>query len=1167
MPRVCFTACFALIFSWVCAFAVRAADPFGEGVRPTDPLDPEAERKGFRLPPDFEATLFVAEPRIAKPMNMAFDGRGRLWVTTTLEYPFAAPLDKKGRDSIVVLEDKDGDGHAEFATTFADGLNIPTGVYPYRNGVIAWSIPNIWYFEDTDNDGKADKRTVLYGPLGWERDTHGMSSSFRRGLDGWLYITHGFNNDSVVRGRDGSEIKMNSGNIYRVRVDGASVEQFSWGQVNPFGLGFDPLGNLFSADCHSSPIYQVLRGAYYPSFGKGHDGLGFGPTLMQHSHGSTAIAGLVYLSDDRWPAPFRDNIFVGNVMTSRINRDTLEDQGASRIAREAPDFLVAEDPWFRPVDLQFGPDGALYVADFYNRIIGHYEVPLTHPGRDRDKGRIWRIRYKPASSRPLNLRNASVEDLWAEIGDSNQTRRYLATEELVERGAPKVVDLIQERWRGGVAHWRQKAHGLWILRRLGGLDLAMARAGCTDASRDVRTHAQKILSEIPHSEWRSEHRDLAVAGLSDPDAWVRRAAADALGQHPALENIEPLLRLRALVPDQDGHLLHGVRMALRNQMKVPGSFSKFFGTDVPAKDRAALADVVVAVPGAEAASFLVDQLKRGSAARASQEDMFRHVARHGREADLETLAEMATVRFSDDLTTQVSLFQALQAGVGQRGGALGPSVRHWGGALARALLKSTDAGVAAWSNQPIEGAANPRNPWFLQSRASSDGDRSALFLCSLPTGGESFTGVLRSPSFAVPEKLAFYVAGHDGFPDKPAQKRNGVRLRDAASSEILAETFAPRNDLAQPVSWDLTAHMGKKGILEIVDGDNGSAFAWIAAGRFNPAVVPMPAISPSLTSQRQQASAELAGSLRIEDLAIRFLELLASDSTELEARAAMARSLAVLRPSEKFATLAPLVGDATLPASVRSRISAALANPNSGDPHSIVIEVIQTAPYRGQVKLVQAVAGNPRGAERIIGMTEAGQLSPRLLQERSVAEKLKATLDPSASGRLAKLMAKLPPMNQEIARLVENRRAGYNPVSAKPVQGAALFNQHCAACHQIDGRGGLVGPQLDGIGNRGLERLCEDILDPNRNVDVAFRSQLIVLKDGDVISGLLRREEGETLVVADATGKEQLVPKKSVQERRPSELSLMPENIGELLSQEDFNHLLSFLLSKGSVGR
>ena len=260
---------------WVAFGALVAwgADPFSEGVRPTGPMPPEEEQKGFHVPPDFEVTLFVAEPRIAKPMNMAFDERGRLWVTTTLEYPFPAPLDKKGRDSIVVLEDKDRDGKAEKVTTFVDGLNIPTGLYPYKNGVIAWSIPNIWFFEDADGDGKADKRTVLYGPLGWERDTHGMSSSFRRGLDGWLYITHGFNNDTVARGKDGTEIRMNSGNIYRVRVDGASVEQYSWGQVNPFGLAFDPLGNLFSADCHSAPIYQVLRGAYYPSFGKAHDGL------------------------------------------------------------------------------------------------------------------------------------------------------------------------------------------------------------------------------------------------------------------------------------------------------------------------------------------------------------------------------------------------------------------------------------------------------------------------------------------------------------------------------------------------------------------------------------------------------------------------------------------------------------------------------------------------------------------------------------------------------------------------------------------------------------------------------------------------------------------------------------------------------------------------------
>src|SRR5687768_3885997 len=277
--------------------AAPATDPFSEYVRSTDPLTPEAELKTFRLPPGFEIQLFAAEPQIAKPMNMGFDERGRLWITESREYPFPAPVDKRGRDAIQVLEDADGDGRAEKITTFADGLNIPIGIYPYKGGVIAWSIPNTWHFQDTNGDGKADRRDVLFGPLGWERDTHGMNASFRRGFDGWVYITHGFNNNSTVKGRDGSEIKLNSGNTYRVLPDGSRVEAHTWGQVNPFGLTFDSLGNLYSADCHSSPIYLLLRGAYYPSFGKPDDGLGFAPVLMQHSHNSTAIGGIAFYDD------------------------------------------------------------------------------------------------------------------------------------------------------------------------------------------------------------------------------------------------------------------------------------------------------------------------------------------------------------------------------------------------------------------------------------------------------------------------------------------------------------------------------------------------------------------------------------------------------------------------------------------------------------------------------------------------------------------------------------------------------------------------------------------------------------------------------------------------------------------------------------------------------
>src|SRR5438477_341201 len=380
---------------WIVSSAAGASakDPFAEFVRSTDPLTPEQELKSFHVPPGFEVQLVASEPDIGKPMNMAFDARGRLWITQSREYPFPAPKDRKGRDIIKVLEDTDGDGRADKFTTFAQGLSIPIGLYPYRKGVIAYSIPNISYYEETDGDGRADQQHFLYGPFGFEKDTHGMTSNFRRGFDGWLYACHGFNNTTTIKGTDGQAITMTSGNTYRMKIDGSHVEYFTHGQVNPFGLMFDPLGNLYSADCHSAPIYLLLRGGYYPSFGKPDDGLGFAPAMMTHSHGSTAIGGIVVYAGQNFPVEFQNNVFVGNVMTCRINRDRLEDHGSTRIAKEQPDFLSSDDPWFRPVDLELGPDGTMYVADFYNRIIGHYEVPLTHPGRDRERGRIWRISY------------------------------------------------------------------------------------------------------------------------------------------------------------------------------------------------------------------------------------------------------------------------------------------------------------------------------------------------------------------------------------------------------------------------------------------------------------------------------------------------------------------------------------------------------------------------------------------------------------------------------------------------------------------------------------------------------------------------------------------------------------------------------------------------------
>ena len=234
------------------ARASEAADPLAAHVRPTDPLAPEEERAGFLLPPGFTAELVAAEDRIAKPMNLAFDDRGRLWVSCSLEYPFAAPADRAGRDRIVIVADRDGDGSWEDVTTFADGLNVPIGLVPVADGVICFSIPHIWHLRDVDGDDRVDERVVLYGPLGWEKDTHGLCNAFRPGPDGWIHACHGFNNQTRVAGSDGHAVAMQSGNTFRFRPDGRRIEHFTWGQVNPFGMDFDDRGDLFTADCHTS---------------------------------------------------------------------------------------------------------------------------------------------------------------------------------------------------------------------------------------------------------------------------------------------------------------------------------------------------------------------------------------------------------------------------------------------------------------------------------------------------------------------------------------------------------------------------------------------------------------------------------------------------------------------------------------------------------------------------------------------------------------------------------------------------------------------------------------------------------------------------------------------------------------------------------------------------
>lgn len=970
-------------------------------VAPTDPRTTEDERAAFRLPPGFEAQLVAAEPDIAKPMNLAFDDLGRLWVTSSYEYPWPAKEEALARDKLTILADFGPDGRARSVTTFADRLNIPIGVLPLSDRrAYVHSIPAILELIDEDGDGQADRRSVAYAHFGF-RDTHGMANAFTPGLDGWIYACHGFGNDSNVRGADGRSVAFNSGNTFRIAPDGSRIQPWTFGQVNPFGLAFDSLGNLYSCDCHTRPIYQLLRGSYYPSFGKPDDGLGFGPELMTHDHGSSGLAGIAVYEADAFPEPFRGNVFVGNVVTSRIHRDRLTWTGSSPTAHAEPDLLVSDDPWFRPVDLELGPDGALYVADFYNKIIGHYEVPLDHPGRDRHRGRIWRIVYTGADAQATppphhaDFLHASTAALIADLAHPNLAVRARATHVLAARDDPELDASVRAAIESASNPWLI-AHGLWILHRRQTLEPSLLARFASSGSSLVRVHVQRILAES--DPWDDLHRRLALAALNDSDALVRRCAADALGRHPDPALIRPLLDACHAADPADTHLVHVLRMALRDQLRCPEAFA---GTWSEA-DRHRLADVAPGVPTLPAARFLLDHIRQVNEPDPLLVRSVHHIARYGNaDSDAELVAWARQHRPADD-PFQASLLRAAHQGWLERGAPLHPTARQW--ALHR---------VEAW---------------------------------------------LSGPSLALGLDLA-----------------NQLKLAEAV-------------ERIQSLALD-------------------------------------PSIPPDARGQA------LAGLVALDNL-------------------------------RAVAPLTAILNDGSADVGLREQAAVLLGQTGQTAARDSLAAALASLPARLQNAAAAALAGTRDGASILIDAIRSGKASARLLQTPAVALRLQQSGLPDAESIRTELTRDLPPAADAIDAVIARRFAAYAAGTRNPERGATTFAKHCAACHQIGGIGARVGPQLDGIGARGPERLMEDILDPNRNIDQAFRASQIALRDGRILTGLVTRDEGDTLTLADPAGTLITLPKADIEERALSLLSPMPANLADQIDEADFLDLIAFLATQ-----
>ena len=1176
LPGLC-TASFVFgILSTIvsAAFAQQTEDPFALGVRPTEPITAEAQQKRFSFPDGFQLQLVAAEPQLAKPMNMAFDTRGRLWVSSSEEYPFAAAPGAPAKDTIRILEDTNGDFAADSSTVFADGLNIPIGLLPYRDGVICFSIPNIWFLRDTNGDNQCDERQVLYGPFDTTRDTHGMCNAFRMGDDGWIYACHGFNNRSEVSGRDGHQVVLTSGNTFRFRPDGSRIELYTQGQVNPFGMAIDKFGDIYTADCHTKPVTLLLPGGCYDSFGRPHDGLGYVPNVMEHLHGSTAIAALALGEHTLFPPEYHSSTFDGNVMTSRVNRNSLQRRGSSVRAIEQPDLLACSDPWFRPVDLVAGPDGALYIADFYNRIIGHYEVDLKHPGRDRFRGRIWRLSWAAADSqRPSgsagygpNLTRYSIEQLFDVIHSGTAPAARLAQQQLIESWSAETVATAERSLHSPAPQVRTAA--LHLLAAHGQLPVNALGTLATDPGEQVRVHVQRVLRETAADQLPAGlAADLLQKGFADDSALVRRSAAAAASRQTSPELLPALLRLLHTTELGDVHLRHSVRIALRDHMLHDNWLVDFGRSLKNASDIASIGELCLAVRTPAAAEFVAAHLNViGQRQPQRLPEALQFAAAHVTPEAAEQVVNTIRTGYSGRLTEQGQLLSAMADGFVRRGETAPDAVRRWALELSLSLLGMTNTHdlqalrappSLGWSYSPHAKAPDKNNCWGITtSRRSVDGQTAAALYSSFEAG-EKRTGVWQSATFTAPQTLQFFVAGHDGFPDQPLQESNFVRLRHAQTGAILKSTAPPRNDIAQQVVWDLSQVAGQPVQIELVDGNSDSAYAWLAAGRFS-----HQQLNPSDSSDRRQLALQLASRFQLQELQPALNELLQGASGSPAATAPIAATLATLRRDSQLAALALVPAFPGTPAELSDAVIAVFQGRPEVNASMVLDNAFRAAAAPEQALLAEQLAADSAGAEILATLMDNGRASARLLLRPSIQQKLLAVAAEPTKNRLIALAKQLPDESAQTDKLLSERLNTLQQSQGNPENGKALFQKNCQICHQFRGEGRQVGPNLDGVAGRGLQRMLEDVLAPNRNVDAAFRTTTIVTRDGRAVSGLAKELPDGQLSIVDTQAKETIVAVSDIEERSQSAASPMPANFAEVLTAEQLSDLAAWLLQR-----
>lgn len=725
MRRLSFALC-GLLFCTAPLFAQR-------DLKDIPSPDPELERATFVLPEGFEVNLFAADPQIAKPIQMNFDPQGRLWIVSSEVYPQIEP-GKAANDKVLIVEDKNHDGTADSTFVFADGLLIPTGIAPGDGGAYVGASTELLFLKDTNGDGKADHRRVVLSGFGTE-DTHHIIHTFRWGPEQLLYFSQSIYIHSHLETPWGVK-RLNAGGIWQMRPENLKLDIILRGLVNTWGTAWDQWGATFATDgAGGEGINYVVPGASYTT------AYGAARILRGLNPGSPKDCGLEIVSGAHLPDDWQGSLITNDFRGHRVCRYVLKEQSSGYLSQEQQEVIRSNHVAFRPIDVKQGPDGAIYIADWYNPIIQHGEVDFRDPRRDKVHGRIWRVTYKGKPPvKPTTLVGASTEDLLNALqspeGFVRQQAKRVLRERALEGKHDEVVKALAA-WTHGMdntapGYHRARLEGLWMYV---GLDVVEPELlgwllRCND--HHVRAAATRVighwLDRLPNA------MELLQQRVTDSHPQVRLEAVRVLGRVQEPRAIE--LAALALDKDMDEWLDYALWLTSRELQPVwQPALSK--GEITFGNNARHLAFVLKSAGSPEAVPALVKMLVEKQVQEADRSQVLDVVGEFGRPEALRSVFDLAVA--SQDPV----LLGSLIAAHGKR------NVQPSGDLSSIApLLKSDNAGLRGL-------AARAVGTWHIDSQRESiqklidDPDRGvadAAILGLADFGGEESIKLLQTLS-------------------------------------------------------------------------------------------------------------------------------------------------------------------------------------------------------------------------------------------------------------------------------------------------------------------------------------------------------------------------------------------------------------------------------------